>query len=93
MPFWTYALRSESTGRYYCGSTDDVARRVRQHNDPEYTGSKTTKRFMGPWVVVWKEEHPTRAEAMSRERQIKKRGIARFLADRDQLAESRHRRD
>ena len=77
--FWVYILQSETTGRYYCGSTNDVSRRVRQHNDPEYRGSKTTKRFSGPWELVWSEEHATRSEAMKREKQVKKRGIKRFL--------------
>ncbi|MBN1919518.1 MAG: GIY-YIG nuclease family protein [Verrucomicrobia bacterium] len=81
MAFWTYILQSESTGRFYCGSSDDVERRVRQHNDPEYHGSKTTKRFQGPWRLVWHQEHASRSEAMQQERRIKKRGIRRFLDD------------
>ncbi|GMW01651.1 MAG: hypothetical protein AMXMBFR84_27880 [Candidatus Hydrogenedentota bacterium] len=78
---WVYILQSQSTGRYYCGSTDDVERRVRQHNDSGYRGTKTTKRFEGPWTLVWTEQHPSRSVAMTREKQIKARGIARFLAD------------
>mgnify|MGYP000889111320 CR=1 FL=1 len=77
--YWVYILQSETTGRYYCGSTEDVERRVRQHNDPDYHGSKTTKRFDGPWKVVWRESWETRSAAMLRERQVKKRGIGRFL--------------
>jgi len=93
MGFFTYILRSESTGRYYCGSTDNLERRVRQHNDPEYHGSQTTKRFPGPWQPVWKQEHPTRAAAMFLEKRVKKRGIKRFLETQAQWAESRRRRD
>ena len=81
--YFTYILRSASTARYYCGSTDDVERRVRQHNDPDYHGSRTTKRFEGPWNLVWRETFETRSLAMKRERQIKKRGIARFLSEQD----------
>jgi len=92
MPCFTYILQSVSTGRYYCGSSDNVERRLRQHNDPEYHGSKTTKRFKGPWVILWTTELPTRSNAMILEKKIKKRGIRRFLYDR-QLAESRQRRD
>ena len=77
--FWVYILQSGTSGRYYCGSTDNVERRVRQHNDPEYQGCKTTKRFAGPWEVVWTECHESRSAAMIRERQIKNRGIGRFL--------------
>ena len=67
MPFWIYILRSESTGRHYCGSTEDVERRVSEHNDPTYHGSKTTKRFPGPCRVIWTREHETRGEAMALE--------------------------
>jgi len=76
---WVYIIQSEQTGRYYCGSSSDVARRLRQHNDPGYTGSKTTKRFGGPWQLVWERSFPSRGEAMREERRIKKRGISRFL--------------
>ena len=69
--YFTYILQSESTGRYYIGSTDNLDRRVAQHNNPGYKGSKTTKRFKGPWKLVYTESSQTRAEAMSREREIK----------------------
>ena len=84
--YWVYIIQSETSGRFYCGSTSDVERRVRQHNDPEYVLSKTTKRFEGPWVLVWSEAHPTRARAMTREKQIKKRGIGRFIANPQKLS-------
>ncbi|HDM78918.1 MAG TPA: hypothetical protein ENG51_21030 [Deltaproteobacteria bacterium] len=34
MPFWTYVLRSQSTGKLYIGHTSDLKRRLREHNDP-----------------------------------------------------------
>jgi predicted GIY-YIG superfamily endonuclease len=37
MAFWVYILQSQSTGRYYCGYSSDPERRLRQHNDPEYS--------------------------------------------------------
>jgi putative endonuclease len=69
--YYTYILQSETTGRYYIGSTDDPERRLRQHNDPHYTGSKTTKRFQGPWRLVYSEPFETRGKAMGREKQLK----------------------
>jgi len=62
-----------------CGSTSNLEQRMQQHNDPTYTLTKTTKRFQGPWELIWTEEHSSRREALIREKQIKKRGIARFL--------------
>ncbi|NLI16214.1 MAG: GIY-YIG nuclease family protein, partial [candidate division Zixibacteria bacterium] len=70
MPFYTYILRSDVSGRYYCGSTSDLIRRLNQHNDPEYQSTKTTKRFAGPWRLIWSCQFSTRAEAVVKERAI-----------------------
>jgi putative endonuclease len=56
-------------------------RRIREHNDPEYRSTKTTKRFEGPWEFIWVKQFETRGEALILERKIKKRGISRFLTD------------
>ena len=91
LPFWVYILRSLSTGRFYCGHTGDLERRINQHNDPEYELSRTTKVYKGPWEIIWNRECSGRGEAMKLEKSIKKRGISRFLEA--QLVESRRRRD
>ena len=81
MSIWVYILQSESTGRYYCGQTSDIDRRLRQHNDPSYQLSKTTKRLKGPWKLVRTQECIDRSEAIKLERFVKKRGIGRYLGD------------
>jgi predicted GIY-YIG superfamily endonuclease len=60
--FHIYILQKPS-GRFYVGSTDDVARRMREHN--EQRGTKTSTRKNGPWGAVWTEPYPTRAAAMT----------------------------
>ncbi len=80
MTCWVYILFSDTSERFYCGSTEDIPRRLKQHNDPNYRSTQTTKRFSGPWRLIWSEEHATRSSAMKRERQIKVRGIGRFLS-------------
>ena len=89
--YFAYILQSETTGRYYIGSTDDVYRRLKQHNDPEYRHSKTTKRFKGPWKLVYWEKYQSRSEAMLREKQIKswksRKAIQELIGS--QLVESR----
>jgi len=92
MPYWVYILQSETTGRYYFGYSDNVQRRVNQHNDPEYRSTRTTKVFAGPWDTVWTKKCVSRSDAVTLEKKIKKRGIGRYLSD-IQLAESRPRRD
>ena len=79
MRVWVYILQSESIGGYYCGQSTDVTRRLRQHNDPEYRLSKTTKKIAGPWKLIWSQECLDRSSAMDLEKTIKARGIRRFL--------------
>ncbi|MDP2644874.1 MAG: GIY-YIG nuclease family protein, partial [Desulfobacterales bacterium] len=85
--YWVYIIQSQSTGRHYCGYSDNVDRRVSQHNDPQYRLTRTTKAWKGPWRVLWTEECNNRADAVTLERKIKKRGIGRYL--RTHSAESR----
>jgi len=71
MAYFVYILQSESTSQHYIGHTDDLERRISQHNDADYHGSKYTKRNKGPWTCVYTEEFATRSEAMKREKEIK----------------------
>ncbi|MBW2606463.1 MAG: GIY-YIG nuclease family protein [Deltaproteobacteria bacterium] len=43
MKYWVYILQSQNTGRFYCGHTDNLERQISQHNDSEYTSTRTTK--------------------------------------------------
>ena len=65
--YYVYIICS-STGRYYVGVTDDVARRVAQHNAGV---SLWTAREHG-WRVVHTEEYATLGKARRRELQIKR---------------------
>jgi len=73
--FEVYIIRSLKTHRYYVGSTQDVHNRLREHNSGECTSTRTGI----PWELVWTETLDTRSSAVRRERQIKSRGIGRFL--------------
>ncbi len=75
--FYTYIIQSETTSKYYVGSTQDVAERLRRHNANH---SKSMKN-KGPWKLVKTFEFVTRAEAMHLETKIKGRGIGRFLEE------------
>jgi len=54
---------------FYCGYTADLERRVEIHNEGK--GAKYTQRRR-PVRLVYSEEFENRAEAMRREREIKK---------------------
>ena len=68
MPFHIYILRSEATGRFYVGHTENLQKRVFEHNN----GRTDSIRNRGPWVLVYSEEYATRSEANRRERQLKR---------------------
>jgi putative endonuclease len=71
MPCFVYILQSESTAQYYIGHTDNLDRRLSQHNNVDYHGSKHTKRSKGPWISVYTESFGKRYEAMQRDKEIK----------------------
>jgi tRNA/rRNA methyltransferase len=67
MPFFAYMLRC-ADGSYYVGHSDDLERRIAQHNSGEIRGY-TSERL--PVELVWSQDFHTRAEALAGERQIK----------------------
>ena len=68
-----YILQSQSNGSLYVGHTNNLLRRLGQHNDVRGK-SYTAKR--GPWVLVHQEEFSDRSAAMARERFLKSRAGA-----------------
>jgi len=67
MSFFVYILRC-ADGSYYIGHTDNIDKRVWEHQTGFVT-SYTRKRR--PLELVYTEQLPTREEAKARERQLK----------------------
>ena len=65
--FCVYVLRSEKTGRRYVGSCEDLAERLRRHNNAE---SKATRHGV-PWLLLHSGKFSTRSAAASKERYYK----------------------
>ncbi len=65
--FTVYALKSEKDGRIYVGFTQDINRRLKEHNSGK---TKSTKGW-APWFVIFTEEVETREEARAREIYLK----------------------
>jgi len=68
MAFWTYIVQC-SDGIYYTGHTDDLERRIGQHNDGYFKGF-TSARL--PVKLVWADYFQTRVEAIENELRVKK---------------------
>ncbi|MBS1723666.1 MAG: GIY-YIG nuclease family protein [Armatimonadetes bacterium] len=62
-----YILRSTKTGRHYIGFTNDINRRLAEHNG----GLNRSTKGRGPWEVVHTEGHGSKEAAVRRELQIK----------------------
>ncbi len=65
--FFTYIIQSETSGRYYIGSTQNIEERLKRHN----TGRSTYTKNKGPWKLVYNEGYKTRSEALKREYYLK----------------------
>jgi putative endonuclease len=63
-----YALYSSGFNKIYIGQTDDLDRRLFEHNNGLL--SIYTKHYK-PWEVIYTEEYLTRGEALKREKQLK----------------------
>jgi putative endonuclease len=69
--FYVYVIRSQTVGKIYVGHTQDLEKRLSEHNNPNCFSSKFMKRIPGPWVLVHSEVYSTRSEAFQRERWLK----------------------
>ena len=65
--FWVYIIQSEKDNWTYTGHTNDVDRRLNDHN----RGKMKSTRHRGPFKLIHTEEFPSRSEAMIREKFLK----------------------
>ena len=65
---WVVYVLKCRTGQLYTGCTTDLERRLLEHNSG--TGGRYTRSRL-PVAVVYREEQPSRSEALRRERAIK----------------------
>ena len=75
MPAYTYILFSEKLNKYYTGSTNDIDRRVIDHN----RGKEKFTSTGCPWVLVYKEIFEDLTEARKREFYIKNQKSRKFI--------------
>ncbi|SES91440.1 putative endonuclease [Marinobacter segnicrescens] len=68
MTFWVYILQCADNS-YYTGHTDNLDQRIEQHKCRTFATCYTASRL--PVKLVFSQPFPTRAEALTSERQIK----------------------
>jgi putative endonuclease len=73
--FYTYILYSGKLEKYYIGSTNDLYRRLDDHNRGKTSYAKTGM----PWVLKYTESFDTRQKAVQRELEIKRRKDRKYI--------------
>ncbi len=76
--FYTYILKSEKNGRFYTGYTNDLRKRLIQHNKGQ---SYYTKRDI-PYLLIYYEACLNEDDARSREIYLKTGMGKRFVKNR-----------
>ena len=67
--YTVYAIFNRTSGSIYIGQTEDIDRRLVEHNSHTFRGY--TARFDGEWQLIYTEVVGTRQEALKREKQLK----------------------
>jgi len=79
--YFLYILRSLKDGKLYIGVTNNIDKRLKQHNN----GNTKSTKFRRPFILLYKESFSTRSEAMKREWHFKNTGegnkLMRVLID------------
>ncbi|MGR6087186.1 MAG: GIY-YIG nuclease family protein [Arcticibacter sp.] len=74
--FWTYAIFSEKSNKIYVGHTNDLQRRINEHNGlTEFKYWTTSYR---PWKLFYSISCETRSQAMAEEKWLKS-GVGRRM--------------
>jgi len=73
--YYIYVLESVNYKKSYIGITDNLKRRLFEHNSGRYV---YTKRYL-PWELIYKEDYKSRIEARKREKYLKSSSGRRFL--------------
>ncbi|HEX4875230.1 MAG TPA: GIY-YIG nuclease family protein [Chitinophagaceae bacterium] len=73
--FFVYVIRSEKDGRFYVGLSEDVDKRVNQHNK----GMTFSTKGFRPWKLFFFESFPTRIDARKREIYLKSGSGKEFI--------------
>lgn len=69
--WFVYIIKSISNKWYYVGSTNDIVRRIFEHNQGKVTSTKSKK----PFMLVYKKEFVQETDARNYERLLKDKRI------------------
>lgn len=73
--YYIYILKSLKNGRFYIGSTNNLERRLLEHN----TGRMKSTKAFAPYALVYNEKFSDRITAVRREKYIKAQKSRMFI--------------
>lgn len=76
MMYYVYVI--EGPKQFYIGSTNDLRRRLKEHQADQ---SQATK-YRGPWKLVYYEASESKTDALTREKYLKTAWGKRYLRKR-----------
>ena len=76
--FYTYVLKNVKSGNLYTGSTNDLRKRFKEHNEGKST--YTAKR--GPYKLIYYEACDNEGDARTREKYLKTAMGKRYIQNR-----------
>ena len=76
--FYAYVIQSEKDKKWYTGFTNDLRKRLKQHN----VGKSTWTKGKGPWKLIYYEASLSEEDAKLREKYLKTGMGKRYLKNR-----------
>jgi len=70
--FYVYILKSEKDNNLYTGYTNDLKRRLEEHN----SGKNRSTKSRTPFTLIYYEAYKSREDATHREKMLKEQGKA-----------------
>ncbi|MBI2670192.1 MAG: GIY-YIG nuclease family protein [Candidatus Yanofskybacteria bacterium] len=67
--FTVYLLENQNDKSWYIGQTDNLKRRIEEHNIKQ--GGRTTRIKSGEWKLIYAEAYLDRRDAVGREKFLK----------------------
>ena len=72
--WYVYLLQNTETKRIYIGMTEDIKRRLKEHNQRK---TRSTRSKKGKWILVYLELYRNKKDAIVRETRLKNHGRAK----------------
>ena len=69
--YYVYLLKHTESGERYIGYTEDLRRRLREHNEGK---NASTRRKEGLWELIYYEAFKSKEDAILREKRLKQHG-------------------